>query len=201
MFLFGIILISLEVSMTDVPAWMFCTELLNKIKVEMVNQALDVLDSEITRKSISISGSTVELPDRPNEVETKLFVLEKIVENADEMQERYTQQSVKIRSNSSPDANQLIAAERAEHLALSVEMIKQRMHSSKVAEAWIGDVSMHVLENSPSCILKITSDTPERLKLLHFVLENTTIRKEEVLTQYELDVISAAVNEGKIPQT
>ncbi len=194
MFLFGIMLISLELFMNDIPAWMFCTELLNKIKVEMVNEALDVLDAEIERKSISISGSTIELPDKPNETETKLFVIGKILENADDMQERYMRQAREIRLKDQLDSNQIIAAERAEHFALSIEMIKERMKFSRIAEQWINDVSMHVEEKTPNAILKATANSKERIDLLHFISESSIIRDEDVLTEVEIKAITDAIN-------
>ncbi len=180
----------------DIPAWMVCVDLLNKAKRELVTQAIETLEGEIEAKRIDIKGNLISVPDQPSDAEMKLFVVGQILENAEQMRQRYGEYIKNIQSKG-PNATsmEVESAERARLFLMAVEKIEILMRYSRQLDAWINDASMKVGIGNPILVLKETATSEERKELLNFLKANKTMRDEEIFSEKEKDLIAAACSD------
>jgi len=176
-----------------IPAWLICEDIFNKLKTELITQAMDTLQIAIDAKAIEITGNLVTLPDKPSETEMQLFIINKLIEQKESIIERYGHYLFE-EENGPLDANKIEQKERLKKFLLAVEQIDALMQYSKVFDAWINDAAMQVTEKDPSEIVKITAHGDEaRLGVLDYVLKNKKIEKEEVLTAREHEILVNAM--------
>lgn len=177
-----------------VPAWMLCVDMLNKLKRELVNQAMDTLDGEVAAGRVDIKGSLIDVPDQSNETDMKLFVIGRMLQNVDQMREAYGKYIDSIDSKGrGASAIELQNQERAKLFMLAVEKISILVNYGGLLEAWINDASMLVGAKSLADIVKKTAAGRERLELVRFVLKNRAISEGNILSREERKSLESAV--------
>lgn len=176
-----------------IPAWLTCEEIINKIRTELITQAMDTLDEAVAAKAIEVKGSLINLPDKSSETEMKMFVIRNLIDEKEKIAEMYKSYLSDIDAGNTTQAK-LEQKERLEKFLLYVEKISVLMDYSNVIEQWIHDIGMEVSENDPSLIIK-KSIAKEKLRkeILGYVLKNKTMIKEEVLDSREMEIIRKAV--------
>ena len=187
MFLFGIMLI-FQIFMDDTPAWMVCTDLLNKIKSELVTEAMEELDSQVAKKNIDIKGALITLPERPEETDMKMFVIRKLVSEAGKIREMYAEAAM-----SDNDSREVERRERSRIFLLGVERIVLLMHYESMIDSWSYDVGRMVGAKNAVEIIRDTAESAERKDLVWFVLRNKTMIRENALTGDERSILEGAV--------
>ncbi len=180
----------------DVPAWMVCVDILNKAKRELVTQAMDTLDREVEAKRMDIKGSIITVPDQPSEDEMKLFVIGQVLNNAEQMREKYGGYIKEVgEKGATATAQEVEGAERARLFLMAVEKIEILVQYSRQLDSWINDVSMKVSLADPVLVLRETLTSSERRELLLFIRNNKTMQSEETFSKMERGIIeSAAAN-------
>jgi hypothetical protein len=173
---------------------MVCVDILNKAKRELVTQAIETLEREIEAKRMDVKGSLISVPDQPSDTEMKLFVLGKVLDNANQMRERYGSY-IKAVHEKGAEATpaEVEGAERARLFLMAVEKMEILMGYSRELDAWINDASMQVALRDPAEIFSRTSERHGRSEIFAFILKNPQIRKEEVFTQQERMIIEKAL--------
>ncbi|MDE1865482.1 MAG: hypothetical protein KGH94_02495 [Candidatus Micrarchaeota archaeon] len=182
---------------TGTPAWMVCVDILNKAKRELVTQAIETLEAEIDAKRMDIKGSLINVPDQPSDAEMKLFVVGQILDNAEQMRQRYGDYIKAVHSmGSSAKSADVEGAERARLFLMAVEKIETLIRYSKELDSWINDASMEVGIRDPALILKRTSASPRRKELINFLSKNKKMQKEGTFSGEEIRVINSASSGG-----
>src|SRR5271167_1748135 len=108
-----------------ISAWLLCEDIFNRIKNELITQAMDTLQIAIDAKIIEVSGSLVTLPDKPGETEMQMFIINRLVGEKDSILERYkAHMAIEPDKN---DPNAVIQKERLKKFLLCVEQISMLM--------------------------------------------------------------------------
>jgi hypothetical protein len=187
------ILVFMPSNEPDIAAWLLCEDILNKIKSELITQAMDTLDEAITSKAIDVKGSLITLPDKPSETEMKIFIINRLLGEKERIMEMYNGYLAEIAADGKADANKLQQKERLEKFLLYIEKISMLMDYSAVVDAWMLDINTEAKEHDASQIIKKTaSKEASRQKVLDYVLKNKTIIKEEILSEEEMGILKRA---------
>ena len=180
-------------SVGGIPAWMVCVDILNKAKRELVTQAIETLEREIEAKRIDVKGELISVPDQPSDAEMKLFVLGQVMDNAEQMRERYAEYIKGVHlKGAGATSSEVEGAERARLFLMAVDKIEILMGYSRALDAWINDASMKVDVNDPSEILAQTSAADHRRELLGFIRSNKTMLREKTFSEIERGIIERA---------
>lgn len=177
---------------SELPAWLICEDTFNKIKTELITEAMDTLQEAIDSKSIEIKGSLVNLPDKPSDTDMKMFIINRIIEDKESIMERY-KNHVSETEESSNDPKVIQQKERLKKFLLSVEQISMLMSYSNVINGWMHDVSMQITAKEPVEVVKSTINSDERVEVIRYVLGSKKIEKEEVLTNEERRMLENAI--------
>lgn len=176
----------------DTPAWMVCVDMLNKAKVELITEAMDTLNNEISEKRIEVNGSLITLPDRPNDADRDMFIITTMLERAPQIRERYG--SFIESGEGSDDPNVVLQVERARKFLLALEQIETLMGYSTYFDEWMHDASLLANIKEPEEIFRKTvSHNKERSEILRFMLGSKTFVKEEIFTEEERKFLQAAI--------
>ncbi|MDE1810570.1 MAG: hypothetical protein KGH66_00820 [Candidatus Micrarchaeota archaeon] len=177
-------------SSDDTPAWMTCVDILNKAKVELITEAMDTLNNEISEKRIEVNGSLITLPDRPNDADRDMFIITTMLEQSPQIKQRYG--SFIEASRDSKDPNVVMQVERARKFLLALEQIELLMGYSTYFDDWMHDASVLANVGDPSEIFRRTvSHSKERAEILDFMLSSKTFIKEEIFTKEERILLEA----------
>ena len=162
-----------------IPAWLVCEDIFNKIRTELITQAMDTLQEAIDSKAIEIKGSLVNLPDRPGDTEMKMFIIKKLIGEKESIMERYKRYASDD-NQSTPE--QIQQKERLKKFLLSVEQISLLMNYGDIFNSWMHDIAMQVGVKDPSDVIRKTINGDEsRLSVLNYTLNNSKLEKEKVL--------------------
>ncbi len=175
-----------------IPAWLVCEDILNRIKAELITQAMDVLQEAINSKAIEVNGSLVTLPDRPSDTDMYMFIINKLIEEKGNIIDRYRSYLSNDGINQNPDNVQ--RRERLKKFLLSVEQISLLMQYSQVFNTWIHDVALQINATDPSDVIKNTlRENEPRMDVLNYVLNNKKIENEHILTEKEREILKSSI--------
>ena len=176
----------------DTPAWMVCVDMLNRAKVELITEAMDTLNNEISEKRIEVNGSLITLPDRPNDADRDMFIITTMLEQAPQIRQRYG--SFIESGQGSKDPNVVLQVERAKKFLLALKQIATLMGYSTYFDEWSRDASLLANISDPAEILRKTvAHSSERAEILRFILESKTFAKEEIFTDEERKFLQGAL--------
>ncbi len=179
----------MQESEPGIAAWLICEDIFNKIKTELITQAMDTLQEAIDSKAIEVSGSLVNLPDKPSDTEMSMFIINRLIEQREKIIERYKGFMSEDLGN---DPKKIAQKERLEKFLLAVDQISALMHYSEIVESWMHDVAMEIATKEPSEVIKKTIKGDEsRIEVLNYVLKNKKMEKELVLTENERRIIES----------
>jgi hypothetical protein len=172
----------------EIPAWLMCEDILNKIKTELITQAMDKLQEAIDSKAIEVNGSLVTVPDKPSDTEMKMFIINKLIEEHPKIMEKYKGHLSEDAEEKDPTKVQ--QRERLKKFLLTVEQISNLMQYSHVFDPWMHDVAIQVLLKDPAEVIRKTiNDDESRIDVLKYVLNNKKMEKEEILTKKEYKIL------------
>ena len=176
-----------------IPAWMACEDLFNRLKTELVTEAMDALQEAMRLRLIEVNGSLITLPDKPSDTKMNMFIIKKLLQEKDRILEMYGS-NFSNDDGKQMDAARLKQKERIGKFLLYVEKISLLMDYSGAVEAWMNDINKEITEKDPSKIIKRTLAKEEsRAKLLDYLLKSRTIEKEEVITEAERSLLLGAM--------
>ncbi len=153
----------------DIPAWLYCQDILLSIKEELIAEALDTLDAEIREKRIDIQGEMVTAQEGSEDIEKKMFVIGKLREQADGIRERYkSYMSIPDSAKAKLDPGFVSRLESMRKFLLAVTQISMLMDYSDVFNEWARDMNMGDKGATPIDILVSTIEEDGRYEALEF---------------------------------
>ncbi|MGI0100510.1 MAG: hypothetical protein ACREBH_02205 [Candidatus Micrarchaeaceae archaeon] len=173
---------------SGIPPWLVCEDILNRIKTELITQAMDTLQEAIDSKAIEVNGSLINLPDKPSDTEMSMFIINKLVEQKESIMEMYGSQMPDGAADVS-DPNMIMQKERLRKFLLAVEQISMLMDYSKALDSWMHDVAMQADANTAADVIRRTADTGTRAEILQYVLKNRKISNDGLLTGAERSML------------
>jgi hypothetical protein len=176
---------------SDLQAWLVCEEIFNKIKTELVTQAMDTVKEVMDSKMIDVKGSLVNLPDRASDTEMYMFLIKHMVEQRENIINNY-RKYLEVGDYKELSPQKLEQIERLRKFLLAVDKISILMDYSNAFDGWMKDIAMEIREKDPSKIIKGTMNE-SRMELINYVLKNQVMAKEEILTDKERKFLERAV--------
>ncbi|MDE1870876.1 MAG: hypothetical protein KGI06_01400 [Candidatus Micrarchaeota archaeon] len=175
----------------DIPAWLVCEDIFNKIKTELITQAMETLQDAIDSRAIEVNGSLVTLPDKPSDTDMKMFIINRIMEDKDGIAERYREY---LSEKGTSDPKKVQQVERLKKFLLAIEQISMLMSYSKLFDEWMHDIAMQVTAKEPQDAITATLKGNEtRMEVLAYVLGNAKIGSEEILTESERSILEKSI--------
>jgi len=175
----------------DAPAWMACEDIITRLKDELILEAIDLLHEEIKAKRIDISGYVSLLPDKSDEIQRDMYIINNLVERQSEILEQY-RPFLEGKADHST-AQKVARIEELRKFVLSVQAISTLMKLSSIAESWAEDTGKYSGLTDPlEIMLRTISMSQERSEVLDFVVSSSKFARSEALTKKELDMLREA---------
>lgn len=179
---------------SETPAWMQCEDIFNRIRTELITEAMDVLQDVIDSKAIGVEGSLISLPEKPSDTEMRMFIINNIIKRKDEIIQKYSNY---LENDSIKETNpfKVEQRERLRRFLLSIEQISLLMQYSTVIASWMHDMSMQVMANDPSEVIKGTMPGEElRREILRYVVASRKMEKERIFSEEERKILKKSIS-------
>ncbi len=150
--------------------WLEAQAFLIKIKDEMLARALDTLDIEVKAGRAAINGRLVTAVEQ-NDSETKMFVLDNIVDNADAIIRRHSQSIEELEGSGSVDSRTVERIEELKRFLLAVGKMKMLYDYSIELGSWASELQADTPGNDIEDML-LHGITSYRKEILGFVRKN-----------------------------
>lgn len=187
------LLVFMQDNNKDMPAWLVCEDIFGRIKTELITQAMDTLQEAINSKVIEINGSLMTQPDRSSDTEMRMFIINKLLEEKENIIARYGSHA-DTDKNVATTPEEVRQRERLRKFLFAVEQISLLMDYSKQFDEWMNDISMQVSAPDPGSVLKNTvKGSNHRIELMNYVLSNRKMGTENILTETEREMIKKAI--------
>ncbi len=177
----------------DMPPWMLCQEILVKSKNELVLEAIDALHREADAKRIDITGSTIKIEGKDNDIDRDIFVINNLLAQENEIRERYGKYIDRADRGEEKDPAVIERVIELRKFLLSLTEIHLSMKYAKVFDRWVLDVgSAASLEDPKKIIAETAKADAERIDALEFVIEDRKFMKNEGLSNEEMEILRQA---------
>lgn len=181
----------------EAPAWMACEDMITRLKDELVLEAIDILQGEIKAGRIDIKGYVSLLPDKSDEIQRYMYIINNLRMRENEIVAQYSPYLDPNFEEKDPD--KLKRIEDLKKFVLSVGAISTLMRFSDIAGGWAEDTGRHSELNDPVQILASTlRSMEERKEVLEFALSSSKFLKSESLTNEEMDILRKAMKEATV---
>ncbi len=194
----GIYAFSYKIFMMEregVPAWLACEDILTRMKDELILEAVDILKREMRDGRIDIKGYVAALPEKGEELEQDLFMVNNLIANANEIREQYRSYLNKDAGGGARDPETVSRGEGLRRFLMSVDAIEMLMRLSKVCGVWADDTGVYSSLNDPVEVLRKSAMLDEeRGEAAEFVLSSKSFAESEALDDGELRILREALS-------
>ncbi len=179
-----------------IAAWLICEDLLVKIKTELANEAIIILQNEVRSGRMKVDGKLVSQIEAQNDAERDLFVANEIAKESERMLTDYQHYIAQKENNPehlrSKDVEDI---EKAKKLMLAVHEITILINYRTVAEEWILEIEGIPQIDDPVTLLAHTihGKEDERFAVLELASKRKSFKQEEVFTNEERGMIDSAI--------
>ncbi|MEM3839247.1 MAG: hypothetical protein QXF01_01570 [Candidatus Micrarchaeaceae archaeon] len=173
-----------------VPAWLLCEDMLTRVKDELVLEAIDILKKEMSEGRININGYVAVLPEKSQELEQDLFVLNNLISNANEIRQQYREYLEKEKRGEITDPGVIARGEGLKKFLMAVDAIELLMHTSRIYGMWADDVGVYSSFADPVAIMVKSGMLDEgRTEALELVLSSKAFALSEALDIDEMQIL------------
>ncbi|MCL4404364.1 MAG: hypothetical protein M1544_00220 [Candidatus Marsarchaeota archaeon] len=180
----------------SIPAWIDCEDLLVKMREELLDRAIKLLNSEIEAGHIKVNGNALFSSESSSDVEQAMYLINNLVDDSGRLHQEYNEY-VERSSSKRLDSKEAKKFEQLQKFVLFVEQITMLMDYARVLSAWADSASKLTHAHSRDEILKLTMPASEdRRNVLEFFVNNKDIGKE-ALTDEERETLSNVLKDEK----
>jgi hypothetical protein len=181
---------------TSTPAWMVCEDIITRLKDELVLEAIDILQEEIKAGRIDIKGYVSLLPDKSDEIQRNMYIINNLRIREHEIMEQYRPYLGEINET---DPEKLKRIEDLKKFVLSVGAISTLMRFSEVAGVWAEDTGKYTeLKDQERIMISTIRGADDRIEVLEFALSSSRFLKSETLNVDEVAMLRKAVKESTV---
>ena len=163
-----------------------CEDVLTRTKDEFVLEAIDILRNEMKAGRIDIKGYVAALPEKGQDLEQDLFVVNNLISRAPEIRERYKNYLRDEAQGSIKDPETIARGEGLRRFLMSVDAIDMLMRFSRIFGAWADDVGVYSsLKDPVDVMVKTANMDDERVEALEFALSSKTFERNEAISNEE----------------
>ena len=176
----------------EVPAWLYCQDILLSIKEELIAEALDTLDHEIKEKRIDIKGDMVTAQEGSEDMEKKMFVIANLRQKAEEIREKYkSYMSIPEADKAKLDPYLVGRLEPMRKFLLAVTQISMLMDYSDIFNKWANDMNHGPKGKKPVDMLASTISEDGRHDALEFASKRQKLM--EYLGEKDAEIVGEAL--------
>jgi hypothetical protein len=177
-------------SKEGVPSWLICEDILTRTKDELILEAVDLLKQEMKAGRIDIKGYVAALPEKNQELEQDMFVVNNLISRAPEIRQQYRAYLQDEADGKIKDPEIIMRGAGLKRFLLSVDAIDLLMKFSRVVGMWADDVGVYSTIRDPVDIMVKTANlSEERIEVLDFVTKDKTFEKNDVLSNEEMQIL------------
>lgn len=170
---------------------MVCEDIITRLKEELVLEAIDILHEEMKSGRIDIKGYVSLLPDKSDEIQRDMYIINNLRLREAEIVEKYRPYMGEVNET---DPNKLKSIEDLKKFVLSVGAISTLMKFSEVAGAWAEDTGRYPdVADAKQIILNTLKKSQDRMEVLEFALSGSKFLKSEALSQEEMQMLRGAL--------
>ena len=178
-----------------IPAWILCEDVLVKLKEELGNEAIMLIQKEVKAGRMKVEGRMVS-SEAASDAERDLFVASEIAKESAGMLRGYSDYILaKEASPAQLTAGDVEKMENVKRLMLAVSEIAMLMDYRRVAEEWILEIEGIPQIDDPSELLASTMHgrDDERFRVLEFALSRKSFIEDDILSEEEKEMLGAAL--------
>jgi hypothetical protein len=178
-----------KASNNKIPAWIECEDLLVKMREELTDRAIKLLNREIKSGHIAVNGSALFSSEASADVENAIYLINNLIDDSGKLHQEYNDY---IAKNSGKKLSEKEAKkfEELQKFVLSVEELTMLMEYGRVLSSWADAASKLINAKSKEEILKQTIGGDERRKtVLEFFINNKTVG-EAILSKDDYEILN-----------
>ena len=178
------------------PAWMECIDLFERIREEMLFEAVETLRGEMSAGRIGFAGRLVTLPDSSPDAERDIYVIRRLVAHEAEIRAMYEKEIIgKDPAKEVKDPSKVERLEGLRKFLLSLTQITVLMRYSAALGAASERSGKYAKEKDLSKVIRLAlGDDKDTREALAFTLENKKMAKEGVISEVERKAIELGLS-------
>jgi hypothetical protein len=171
--------------------WMACEDIITRLKDELVLEAIDILQDEIKAGRMDIKGYVSLLPDRSDEIQRNMYIINNLRMREHEIVEQYRPYLGEMEER---DPDKLKRMEDLKKFVLSVGAISTLMRFSDVAGVWADDTGRYPdLDDTEEIMVNTIRGAEDRIEVLEFALSSSKFMKSEAISDEEAAMLRRAL--------
>ncbi len=173
---------------------MLCEDIITRLKDELVLEAIDIMNGEIKAGRVDIKGYVSLLPDKSDEIQRSMYIINNLRIREHEIVEQYAPY---LGEMDEKDPEKLKRIEDLRKFVLSVGAISTLMRFSEIAAAWADDVGRHTeLKDQEKIIISTIRGMNDRIEILEFAISSGKFIRSETLTNDEISMLKGALKQA-----
>lgn len=176
--------------MADTPAWMVCEDIISRASAELMSEALALLRSEIKAGRIKVDGKMVTSSELTSEDERDIFVLEKLLDDEQNMRQRYENFANAVESGNETDPEVVGRLQEVKKFLLAVSQISMTVGHARTFSNWFNAAASLMKIKEPEEIIYLTAKgNAQRISALEFITSSKEFARSGVFSGTELAML------------
>jgi hypothetical protein len=179
------------------PGWIICEDLLVKLKAELANEAIIILQNEVKSGRMKVEGSMVSSDEHSKDTERDLFVANNIAEEGENMIKKYSDYiNLKESDHSKLSSKDVEMIDVAKKLILAIGEISMLMRYRRDVEEWINEIEKVANIKEPFMVLSSTINGRDdvRFEILKFATTRQSFIREDIFSKEERKIMEDALS-------
>ncbi|MEM3883882.1 MAG: hypothetical protein QXT94_03010 [Methanothrix sp.] len=174
-----------------IPSWIACEDLLVKMREELIDRAIKLLNREIESGHIAVNGSTLFSSEANADVEEAMYLINNLIDDSGRLHKEYSEYIEKNNGKKLSDAEAKKFGE-LQKFVLSVEQLNMLMEYARVLSSWADAAGKMIEGKDTEDILRKTIDKEElRKTVLEFFINDSECRV--LLSSKEIEAIKSVL--------
>ncbi len=180
-----------DIDESRIPSWIACEDLLVKMREELIDRAIKLLNKEIESGHIAVNGSTLFSSEANADMEEAMYLINNLIDDSGRLHKEYNEY---IEKNSGRKLSEAEAKKLGElqKFVLSVEHLNMLMEYSRVLSSWADAAGKMIDGKDIVDILERTISKDElRKTVLEFFMNDKECRA--LLSVKEIEAINSVL--------
>ena len=180
-----------DIDESRIPSWIACEDLLVKMREELIDRAIKLLNREIEAGHIAVNGSTLFSSEANADVEEAMYLINNLIDDSGRLHKEYNEYIEKNNGKKLSDAEAKKFGE-LQKFVLSVEQLNMLMEYARVLSSWADAAGKMIEGKDTEDILRKTVDKEElRKTVLEFFINDSECRV--LLSSKEIEAIKSVL--------
>lgn len=180
-----------DIDESRIPSWIACEDLLVKMREELIDRAIKLLNREIESGHIAVNGSTLFSSEANADVEEAMYLINNLIDDSGRLHKEYSEYIEKNNGKKLSDAEAKKFGE-LQKFVLSVEQLNMLMEYARVLSSWADAAGKMIEGKDTEDILRNTVDKEElRKTVLEFFINDSECRV--LLSNKEIEAIKSVL--------